>query len=101
MAHVEVQSLVSDVAAVAQVEVYLDGHTFTASATGSAKKHPNDPAVHSVGEALSLARALRQVSEELEAYATDTSERNLAMSVEEKKLDRIMKKLFGDENLNA
>jgi len=94
MSHVEVFDLVSEDASVAKVEVYLDGHTFSTSAVGSAKKHPSDPPVHAVGEALALSRALREVAEELERYATETNANHIRAVAEEEKLDRIMRALY-------
>lgn len=92
MSHVEVNSIVGEEAAVAKVEVYLDGHTFTANAVGTAKKHPNDPAVHAVGEALALSRALAEASVRLEEYAMQTN----ASHIEAAKRDADMKRFLSE-----
>lgn len=93
MSHVDVTSIVGEEAAVAQVEVFLDGHTFSVDAVGSAKKHPNDPSVHSVGEALALSRAFTQVAARLEAYALDTSAQHIKAEKDDKMMRQILSKL--------
>lgn len=93
MSHVDVNTLVSEDAAVAQVEVYLDGHTFTTKSVGSAKKHPTDPAVHAVGEALALSRALREVSDKLETYALDTNAEHIRQRDADKSMRRLLEVL--------
>lgn len=68
MTKVEVQALVTDDAAVAEVKVDVAG--FKKTFTGSSKRHPTDPVKRHVGEQLAIARALRAAAEELEADAT-------------------------------
>ncbi len=77
MSNVEVSTLASQDASVARVEVQV-GHVQFA-ATGSAKKHPNDPSVVSVGETLALARAFQRIAADLEVYALETNASHIAM----------------------
>lgn len=69
MAEVTVNTLASNTASVAKVDIVLPG--FATSHTGTSKKHPNDSALPGVGEALALARALRAAAENLEVTALE------------------------------
>lgn len=95
MSEVNVQSLSDNNATVAQVRVYLPGSVEVA-VTGSAKKHPKDPSVRAVGEALALSRAFAAAAAELEEYAMETNAEHIRGQIEEKRLDRIMEVLFKD-----
>lgn len=69
MTTVETNVIVGQDAAVAQVSLDLVGYDRRVY-TGTSKKHPKDPSIRSVGEALALARALRKAAEDLEFQAS-------------------------------
>lgn len=77
MAKVEVTTIVDNDASAARIDVEILGSNELFWATGSAKKHPKDPSVVVVGEALALSRAFREIADELEDYAMDTNSKHL------------------------
>lgn len=67
MAEISFNSLVSNEASVAVVDVAISG--YHGAFTGVSKKHPKDRHVASVGEALATARAFREAADDLEEWA--------------------------------
>lgn len=85
MASIEYDVLSADDAAVARVVVHIGQVDF--KATASSKKHPSDPVVVAVGEALALSRAFDKVADDLVAYAMATNEQHINMREAIKLLD--------------